>query len=97
MKEDIVQLLRVLLLKANGDLQIEVRHGAGQKLEHYAKNWGIVLADSLRQISYAYQRTEGTDVELIRAKILDYMKEDLETPDPAHLTAKMKRFDPPGG
>jgi len=79
------------------DIQIEVSHAAGQPIEHAAHNWGMVLADVVRHISYCYQKTDGTDTELMRERILHYLGEDLTNPDPEHTEGYLKRGDEPGG
>lgn len=91
-----MQLLRVML-HPNSDLEVDVRHGAGQELSRVAKNWGMVLADVVRHISYAYHQTDGVEVELVRMRVLEAMNKDLEDPDPDHIIGRMRRFDPPGG
>jgi Domain of unknown function (DUF5076) len=92
-----LELLRVLM-HANKDLQIAVRHGAGHSLEEYTKQWGIVLADIVRHLSIAYHKTDGADMEEVRVAIITYLQEDLAKPDP-DMTAppRMVRMDPPGG
>jgi Domain of unknown function (DUF5076) len=91
-----LELLRVLL-HPNNDLQISVRHGAGHPLEHSAKQWGLILADTIRHISLAYQQTDGADPQEVREAVLRYLEADLAKPDPEHEVPRMVRFDPPGG
>jgi hypothetical protein len=92
-----IELVRVLVLPDN-DLQISVRHGAGHPLEVYAKQWGEVLADVIRHISLAYQKTEGVDMQEVRQALLGHLQEDLAKPDPDMATPpRMLRMDPPGG
>jgi hypothetical protein len=96
MRDGPVVLVKVIL-HPNGDLQIELRHGAGHALEAGAKQWGMVLADMIRHISYSYQQTDGMDTEVVRAKVMDYLREDLEGLDPDHTRPSYRRFDSPGG
>ena len=97
MNKGSIELIRVLM-HPNNDLQISVRHGAGHPLDQYAKQWGVVLADVVRHISIAYQKTEGADVQEVREAVLEYLEEDLAKPDPdMAVPPRMLRMDPPGG
>jgi hypothetical protein len=92
-----IELIRVLM-HPNHDLQIAVRHGAGHPLEEYSKQWAMVLADVVRHISIAYQKTEGVDMQEVRDVVMRYLAEDLAKPDPdMAVPPRMMRMDPPGG
>jgi Domain of unknown function (DUF5076) len=93
-----IELIRVLMHPSNDDLQISVRHGAGHPLDQYAKQWGVVLADVVRHLSIAYEKTDGGDIHEVREAILRHLEEDLTKPDPDMTVApRMLRMDPPGG
>jgi uncharacterized protein DUF5076 len=92
-----VELLRVLM-HPNKDLQISVRHGAGHPLEEYSKQWGLILADVVRHLSIAYEKTDGADIHEVREALLRHLQEDLDKPDPDMANPpRMLRMDPPAG
>jgi len=86
------------MMPPDNDLRIALRHGAGQPLDKVAHNWGMILADIVRHIGLCYHQTDGIDPELVRARVVEKMQEDLELLDPEmRIQFRTRRLDEPGG